>query len=251
MQIRRHSIKLKYVLDIAHKLIDFTDYQDLYEKYETLTKISFDYAVVEKEKNINVIRFSGSWKDLGTWNTLTEAMDEPVSGNAVADDCDNTHVINELGIPVIALGIKDAVIAATPDGILVSDKNKSPELKGFVADVRPMYERRGWGEYKVLDYKRHADEQNSLTKELIISSGQHISYQRHNHRTEVWTFTEGAGELILDGEVKEVHRGDVAEIKPGTKHAIKAIDGELRIIEVQIGDELTEDDIERLDWDWE
>ena len=205
--------------------------------------------MVEKEKSINVIRFNGSWKDLGTWNTLTEAMDEPVSGNAVADGCDNTHVINELGIPVITLGVKDCIVAATPDGILVSDKEKSPELKSFVADSRPMYERRGWGEYKVLDYKVHEDGQNSLTKELIISPGQHISYQRHNHRTEIWTFTEGCGELILDDVVKEVHRGDVAIIKPRMKHAIKGIT-ELHIIEVQIGDELTEEDIERLDWEW-
>lgn len=244
------AFKLSYVLGIASDLFGTDSYDELFAKYEALQKISFDYAVVEKEKRINVIRFSGSWKDLGTWNTLTEAMDEPVSGNAVTNECDNTHVINELGIPVIALGIKDAVIAATPDGILVSDKEKSPELKCFVADNRPMYERRGWGEYKVLDYKRHADEQNSLTKELIISSGQHISYQRHNHRTEVWTFTEGTGELILDDVVKSVEHGDVAVIKAGVKHAIKAVNGDLHIIEVQIGDELTEDDIERLDWDW-
>ncbi|MDO4808545.1 MAG: sugar phosphate nucleotidyltransferase [Eubacteriales bacterium] len=245
------AFKLSCVLSIARELFGTDDYQALYDNYGKLQKISFDYAVVEKEKSINVIRFSGSWKDLGTWNTLTEAMDESLSGNAVASDCDNTHVINELGIPIIALGIKDAVIAATPDGILVSDKEKSPELKDFVADSRPMYERRSWGEYKVLDYKRHTDEQNSLTKELIISSGQHISYQRHQHRTEVWTFTEGIGELILDDVVKKVELGDVAVIKPGTKHAIKAVNGDLHIIEVQIGDELTEDDIERLDWDWE
>lgn len=243
------AFKLSYVLGIAISLFGTDSYDDLFRQYETLQKISFDYAVVEKEKSINVIRFAGFWKDLGTWNTLTEAMDEPVNGNAVANGCENTHVINELGIPVIALGIKDAVIAATPDGILVSDKEKSSELKGFVADARPMYERRGWGEYKVLDFKLHEDGQNSLTKELVISPGQHISYQRHNHRTEIWTFTEGIGELVLDNVVREVRRGDVAIIKPMMKHAIKGIT-ELHIIEVQIGEELTEEDIERFEWDW-
>ncbi len=243
------AFKLSYVLDIAINLFGTDDYDELFKKYGELQKISFDYAVVEKEQSINVIRYAESWKDLGTWNTLTEAMDETVTGNAVADGCENTHIINELGIPVIALGINDAVIAATPDGILVSDKEKSPELKGYVADARPMYERRGWGEYKVLDYKLHEDGQNSLTKELIINPGQHISYQRHKHRTEIWTFTEGIGELILDGEVERVERGKVAIIKAGMRHAIKGIT-ELHIIEVQIGDELTEDDIERLDWDW-
>ena len=244
------AFKLSYVLGIATDLFGTDNYDSLFQKYDSLPKISFDYAVVEKERSINVIRFSGSWKDLGTWNTLTEAMYEPVSGDAVADSCENTHVINELGIPIIALGITDAVIVATPDGILVSDKEKSPELKSYVSNARPMYERRSWGEYKVLDYKIHDDGQNSLTKELIISAGKHISYQRHNHRTEIWTFTEGVGELILDDVVKEVCRGDVAIIKARMKHAIKGIT-ELHIIEVQIGDELTEDDIERLDWNWD
>lgn len=238
------AFKISYILNIATQIFGTDDYDELFAKYEELQKISFDYAVVEKEKSINVVRFSGQWNDLGTWNTLTEAMDEPVSGNAVINDCENTHVINELRIPVIALGLLDTVIAATPDGILVSDKAKSSELKSFVADARPMYERRVWGEYKVLDYKLHEDGQNSLTKELIISQGQHISYQRHKYRTEIWTITEGIGELTVDDHVKQVSRGDVAIIKPGMKHSIKGIT-ELHIIEVQIGEELTEDDIER------
>ncbi len=243
------AFKLGYVLNIAKEIFGTDDYGTLFSQYEKLEKISFDYAVVEKEKSINVIRFGGSWKDLGTWNTLTEAMDEAVTGKAVSSDCTNTHVINELDIPVITLGVRDCVVVATPDGILVSDKEKSPELKSFVADSRPMYERREWGEYKVLDYKLHADKNNSLVKELILTPGQHISYQRHKQRTEVWTFTEGVGELILDGKVQKVYRGNVAVIEAGKKHAIKALT-ELHIIEVQIGDELTEDDIERLDWDW-
>lgn len=243
------AYKLSYVLNIAISLFGTDDYDMLLSKYSELKKISFDYAVVEKEGSINVIRYCGSWKDLGTWNTLTEAMDEETTGNAVSSDCQNTHVINELGIPLIALGVKDCIIAATPDGILVSDKEKSPGLKDFVSESRPMYERRSWGEYKVLDYKRHQDNNNSLVKELILTPGEHISYQRHKNRTEVWTFTEGIGELILDDKQKPVCRGDVAVIKAGIKHAIKAV-SELHIIEVQIGDELTEDDIERLDWDW-
>lgn len=243
------AFKLSYLLGIAKKLFGTDDYDTLYEGYADLQKISFDYAVVEKEKSINVIRFSGEWKDLGTWNTLTEAMVVPVTGNATADSCENTHVVNELGIPLIALGIKDAVIAATPDGILVTDKDSSPKLKDYVETARPMYERRCWGEYKVLDYKVHDDGNNSIVKELIIGAGEHISYQRHKHRIEVWTFTEGIGELIIDGYSKQVHRGDVAVITPGMKHAIKGIT-ELHIIEVQIGDELVEEDIERLDWDW-
>lgn len=244
------AFRLSYLLEIAQRYLGTEEYDELLQNYEALPKISFDYAVVENEQSINVIRFAGLWKDLGTWNTLSEAMDEAVSGNAIIDSCKNTHVINELGIPLIALGIKNAIIAATPDGILVSDKETSPKLKDYVVDNRPMYERRDWGEYKVLNCKIHQDNQNSVVKELIISNEKHISYHSHKHRTETWTFIEGHGEIILNEEVKPIGRGDVIVIPPGIRHGIKAIGGELHVIEVQIGNELTEDDIERLAWKW-
>ena len=126
------AFKLSYILDISKEIFGTDSYDELFSKYETLPKISFDYAVVEKEKSINVVRFAGSWKDLGTWNTLTEAMDEQESGNAITDDCENTHIVNELNIPIVALGIKDAVIVATPDGILVSTKSASEKIKDYV-----------------------------------------------------------------------------------------------------------------------
>lgn len=243
------AYKISYVLDIAKRIFGTAEYQWIFDNYNMLTKISFDYAVVEKEKRIQVMRFSGKWKDLGTWNTLTEAMSDEVAGNAIAVDCSNTHVINELQIPLIALGVNNLAIAATPDGILVTDKKKSDRLKDHVIDQRPMYEKRVWGEYQVLNYRIQMDGQNFLTKHLIIIPGKHISYQRHQHRSEIWTFVDGTGKLILDDVVKSVGRGEIAYIQPGTKHAIKA-DTELHIIEVQVGDELTEEDIERLNWDW-
>lgn len=244
------AFKLNYILGITKQFFKTSDYQQLYDHYEELTKISFDYAVVEKEKRIQVVRFAGQWKDLGTWNTLTEAMSDEISGKAVAVECDNTHVINELQIPLVALGGHNLAIVATPDGILVTDKEKSEILKEYVVDQRPMFEECIWGEYRVLDYRIEEDGQNYLTKHLIIHPGHHISYQRHEHRTEMWTFVDGTGQLILDGKTRTVRRGDVAYIKPGTRHAIKA-EKELHVIEIQIGKELTDEDIERFDWVWD
>ena len=243
------AFRLGYMLDKIEFLLGTKSYKNLYENYENLSKISFDYAVVEKEKNIKVIRYSGTWKDLGTWNTLTEAMTDEVAGKAINPLCENTHIINELQIPLIALAVKDLAIAATPDGILITDKKQSDKLKDYVSDTRPMYEKRIWGEYKVLDYVDQPDGENSLTKHLIIKAGQHLSYQLHKHRSEIWTFTSGHGRLILDDEVREVSRGDHAYIRPGVKHSVEAVgDEDLHIIEVQIGDELVEEDIERFDW---
>lgn len=243
------AFKLEYIINIVQRRFGYSDYDALYKNYDLLEKISFDYAVAEKEKNIGVIKYDGEWKDLGTWNTLTEAMKDFTSGQVTMAGCNNTHAINELGIPLVALGVNDAVIAATPDGILISDKEMSTHLKDYVVPNRPMYERRQWGEYKVLDYHIQAEGINSLTKHLIILPGMHISYQLHKHRTETWTIVEGNGKLILDGLVSSVKTGDSITINAGTKHAIKA-DTELHIIEVQLGDELTEDDIERLDYNW-
>ena len=241
---------VKYLLDIAEKLLGKSSYRDLLDGYAELQQISFDYAVVEREKEIQVIRFSGQWKDLGTWNTLTEAMRDEVAGNATAAYCENTHIINELQIPLIALGMKNTAIAATPDGILIIDKKSSDKLKEYVADNRPMYEKCVWGEYRVLEYRNQSDGQNFLTKHLIIAPGHHISYHRHSRRVEMWTFVDGTGTLIMNDAVSKVGRGDTAYIRPGDKHAIKA-DSELHIIEVQVGSELSEGDIERLDWNWE
>ena len=90
------------------------------DRYETLTKISFDYAVVEKEKSIQVQRFAGQWMDLGTWNTLTEAMEEPIVGKGVCNEvCRNVHIVNEMDVPILAMGLHDVVISASPEGILV------------------------------------------------------------------------------------------------------------------------------------
>ena len=233
------AYKLGYVLRKAHELIDFTDYQDLFNRYETLRKISFDYAVVEGEKSIAVMRFSGQWKDLGTWNTLTEAMTENTIGKAVLDDCcENVHVVNDLDIPVIALGLKDAVVAASPDGILVADKERSGYVKEYVEKLsgQVRFAEKSWGEYRVLDM-----EEESETIKITVHAGHRMSYHSHQHRDEMWTIISGKGRTIVDGMEQNVEPGDVITMQAGCRHTIIA-DTELQIIEVQIGREISSQD---------
>ena len=236
------AYKLSYVLDKAHELIDFTDYKDLFNKYDILTKISFDYAVVEKEKNIEVMRFSGQWKDLGTWNTLTEAMEEPVIGEAVLNDkCEDVHVINELNVPVLAMGIKNAVICASAQGILVSDKNQSSYIKPFVdkIDDRIMFSEKSWGSYRVI-----AVEEGSMTVMVTRTPGHEMHYHSHKLRDEVWTVISGSGTAVIDEVVYPVKPGDVLRMRAGQKHKVSA-DTELKIVEVQIGSEISVQDKEK------
>lgn len=229
------AYKLKYVLKKAHELIDFKDYQDLFDKYETLQKISFDYAVVEKEEKIQVMRFGGQWKDLGTWNTLTEAMEENSIGDArMNEECSNVHVINELGIPVLAMGMHDVVISASPEGILVSDKHQSSYIKPYVdqIDQQIMFAEKSWGSFRVLDVG-----EQSLTIKVTLNSGHSMNYHSHKHRDEVWVVVTGSGRTIVDGMEREVKVGDVITMPVGCRHTVIA-DTELQMIEVQLGKEI-------------
>lgn len=233
------AYKLKYVLDIAHKLIDFKDYNDLYNKYETLEKISFDYAVVEKEENIQVMKFEGKWKDLGTWNTLTEAMNENILGKGMQNEkCENTHIINELDVPILCMGLKNIVVAASSEGILVSDKEQSSYIKPFVEKINQpiMFSEKSWGSYQVINVQ-----ENSLTILVTLNPGNKMKYHSHDYRDEVWTIISGTGKTIIDGIEQNVKPGDVITMKAGSKHTIIAND-ELKVIEVQLGKEINVND---------
>lgn len=233
------AYKLRYVLERAHELIDFADYRDLYAKYEGLKKISFDYAVVEKEPNIQVMRFAGQWKDMGTWNTLTEAMADASIGKAILNEnCDNVHVLNELDVPVLCMGLKDVVVSASAEGILVSDKEESSRIKPYVdaIDQQIMFAEKSWGSFRVLDV-----EDESLTIKVTLQPGHGMNYHSHNRRDEVWTVISGTGRTIVDGVERPVCAGDVIKMQAGSRHTIFA-ETELKVIEVQLGKEISVQD---------
>lgn len=233
------AFKLKYVLKKAHELMDFTDYQDLFSKYDTLNKISFDYAVVEGEDNIQVMRFNGQWKDMGTWNTLTEAMEEPSIGKVILNDkCENVHVINELDVPVLCMGLKDIVVSASAEGILVSDKEQSSYIKPYVDKISQqiMFAEKSWGSFRVLDV-----EEESMTIKVTLNPGHGMNYHSHERRDETWTIISGRGTAIIDDEERTVEAGDILTMKAGCRHTIMA-ETELKIIEVQKGKDISVND---------
>lgn len=230
------AYKLDYVLNKAHELIDFVDYEDLYSKYDTLTKISFDYEIVEKESKIQVMRFGGEWKDLGTWNTLTEAMEESTIGKAELNEtCENVHVVNELDVPIVCMGLKDVVVSASPEGILVSDKEQSSYIKPIVdkLDGQIMFAEKSWGSFRVLDV-----EKDSLTIKVTLNPGNMMNYHSHEQRDEIWNVISGEGVVILDGVKKKVTPGDIVSMRAGCRHTILA-KTELKVIEVQVGQEIS------------
>ncbi|MGN0283818.1 MAG: sugar phosphate nucleotidyltransferase [Segatella copri] len=258
------AFRLGYMMNIVRKYMPIgndndddngnliCDFESVRNRYSEFPKISFDYEVAEKAESVAVVPFNGEWKDLGTWNTLTDELHKPVIGNAVMGaHCENTHVINELQNPIFVDGLKDIVVAACPDGILVCSKEHSEEIKKSVENLtpRPMYEERRWGTYRVLDDSYYADGRHSLTKSITLKEGKNISYQIHHHRSETWTFVQGEGIFVLDGQEQRVKAGDTVVIPVEHWHAIKALT-ELTFIEVQSGNPLIEEDIERTEWMW-
>ncbi|MBO7744924.1 cupin domain-containing protein [Paenibacillus sp. MWE-103] len=258
--IRQHALwncgvfafKLDFLITIliANELP--IQYEEMLKRYGTLPKISFDYEVVERANRVAAIQYDGPWKDLGTWNTLTEEIETSLIGKGIITEGSvNTHVINELDLPITLMGLSDVIVAASPDGILVADKASSPQIKEVMkhSDQRPMYEERRWGRYRVLDYIRYPDGREVLTKRIFISAGRNLSYQYHSLRDEVWTVVSGSGDMILNENRFSVKEGDVISIPKENKHSLRA-ESDIEIIEVQTGSQLIEEDIVRLELDW-
>ena len=239
------AFRAGYVLDIARKLIGYNGYDDLFSRYESLEPISFDYAVLEKEENIRVIRFAGEWKDVGTWNTMAETMDKNSVGNVIfGGDCVNTTAVNDLDIPLVCMGLKDVIVAAGPDGILVSDKHQSSYIKPIVDKVTGeiKYSEKSWGSFKVID-----SGDSSITIKVTLLPGHHMYYHSHERRDEVWTVITGEGTVVIDDVKRSVKAGDVVELPTGCKHTVIA-DTRLELIEVQTGKEISVSDKIKYDY---
>ncbi|MFX3624799.1 MAG: sugar phosphate nucleotidyltransferase [Ectobacillus sp.] len=247
------AFKLGYLLQLLHDKGIPAQYEALLQQYSRLPRRSFDYEVVEQTEHIAAIPYDGIWHDLGTWNTLTGKFNTNIIGKGtMSDDAINTHLINELELPVIIAGISNGIVVASHDGILVADKSASSQIKELTGHLgqRPMYEEKRWGCYSVLDYSKLEDGNEVLTKRLKILAGKNLSYQMHLKREEVWTIISGEGEFIIDGKFKHVKPGDVIHIPVGAKHGARAI-SDLECIEVQMGSELVEEDIVRIHMKWE
>ena len=237
---------LGYVLTRARQLLGCSDYEGLLAAYESLEKISFDYAIVEHETNIGVLRYGGAWKDLGTWNTLTEIMEETALGDAVLDDgCRNTHVVNEMDVPVLVMGAQNLVVAASPEGILVADKAASSYMKPYVERISQpvMFAEKSWGSFRIIDV-----EEESLTIKVTLNAGHAMNYHSHAHRREIWTVVSGCGTVRLDGTERPAAAGDVIDIPAGMKHKISARE-RMVVIEVQVGSSISKED--KIKWEEE
>ncbi len=231
-----------------------TDYDQYLLQYEHLPESSFDQEVVEKTNHTVVIPYNGTWKDLGSWETLTSHFESIVIGSGqISNDCINTHLVNELPYPIQVIDVSNIIVAASPDGILVASKKNANQIKNKLqyTPQKPKYEEKRWGTCLVLDHSKGInDGTEAVTRKVNVLPGKYISYHSHQKRTEIWTVISGSGEFILDDMLSLIQTGDILQIPCGTKHAVKAILS-LEFIEIQIGTELDKEDILRMAMTWE
>ncbi|MBD3921509.1 mannose-1-phosphate guanylyltransferase [Paenibacillus sp. PR3] len=246
------AFKLGYLISILEQMDLPIHYDELSRQYQSMPKISFDYQVVEKTANIVVVPYDGYWKDLGTWNTLTEEMkNNQIGKGIISEDCENTHLINETDIPVSIIGLSNIVVAASPDGILVSTKSASTRVKDYINyNQGPKYEERKWGWVKILDDQHYEDGRCVTTKRVGIRAGENLSYRMHVYREEVWTIVKGEGEFIQNGNYMKVSAGNILHIPMKTLHSLRAVE-DIEMIVVQSGRQQEENQIVELFNTWE
>lgn len=231
------AFKLGWINKIVEKYIKANTFDEFRNQFENLPKISFDYEVVEKAKSIGVCRFSGLWKDLGTWDALTEQLPVEISGEGYVKDCKNVSIINELKIPVVCHGVNDIVVAVSYDGILVSSKERSSEIKNLISqfNVQPMFAEKSWGSYNVLNIDKFSDGHSAITKQMNINQGESIRVKSTQGELITWSILNGEGELLVKGHKKYIKTGDVIQINY-LQCAVLRANSPIEIVEVRVID---------------
>lgn len=245
--------RLGYLVDLLMARGLPLQYDEMVKCYAGLVKTSFDYAVVEKAGSIAAVRYDGPWKDLGTWSSLTEELSNTRIGPGVlAENSEGTHLINELDIPVAVLGIRNAVIAAGPDGVIVAAKPDSHKIKeiGEWFEHRPMQEEFHWGESRIVERSLDDGHSETIVKRVRLKDGEHTDYHIHLLRREMWIILAGEGEAVIGGRLVRVAAGDMLPVPQGVRHAIRGIRG-LVFLEVQQGREISNRDVLRVNDNWQ
>ena len=247
----------KYAPEIYENLskLDFNSSNTIpYGVFENMPSVSIDYAIMEKSDKISLCKLLSDWSDLGSWQSLydTSKKDDNgnvLEGNIIADDVKNSLIYSDKKV-VAAIGIEDVILVNTEDAILACKKNDSQAVKKVFEKLKKEDDKthlvhktvfRPWGWYTCL-----AEGEGYLTKVICVSPKQKLSIQSHNHRSEHWVVLEGQALVILNDEKNYLQAGQSIDIPLKAKHSLQnPYDTDLKIIEVQKGDYISEDDIIR------
>jgi mannose-1-phosphate guanylyltransferase len=221
---------------------------------------SIDYAVMEKSKKVKVISANIDWSDLGSFDALSKEFPKDKNGNSLNDNLiainsKNNFVYGKERL-ISLVGIDDLIVVDTPDALLISKKGDSQkikdivkELKGRESDLHHIHltVHRPWGTYTILE-----DKEQYKVKKIIVKSGKRLSLQKHFHRSEHWIVVSGTATVTVGDETRLIRPNESTYIKMGEIHRLEN-EGKIDVvlIEAQVGEYTGEDDIVRIEDDFE
>jgi mannose-1-phosphate guanylyltransferase/mannose-6-phosphate isomerase len=228
----------------------------LLSEFQNLPDISIDYAVMEKSDRLALIPLELYWNDIGSYDALYEAMERDaqgnvIQGNVLAFDTKNTLILGDKRL-ICTIGLEDILIVETEDAILIAKKGEAQKVREVVKHLKRdnrkealehIFSCRPWGTYKVLE-----EGPRYKIKRIVVNPREKLSLQRHHHRAEHWVVVRGTAKVTIDGKELFLHENESAFVPKSTLHRLEN-PGKipLEIIEVQSGEYLEEDDIERFD----
>jgi len=226
-------------------------------QFDAMPDVSIDYGVMEKSKRVALVPCDIAWSDVGSWDAVYDISAKDSFGNAVEGDviqfgCENSLLRSQTRL-IAAAGLQDVIAVETPDAILLLKRGESQYVKDLVAKMKErgsrehiehMTVQRPWGKYTVLEEKAT----DYKLKRIEVAPGARLSLQAHQHRSEHWIVVSGTATVTRGEEVFTVAKNESTYIPIGKKHRLENRGKlPLQMIEVQVGDYLGEDDIERFD----
>lgn len=247
----------KYAPDIYSKLdkIDYSNGVKLdFDLYNSMPSISIDYAIMEKSDKVALVELLSDWNDLGSWQALYNVKPKDENGNVitgkvVTENVRNSFIYSQKELVAVS-DLENVIIVETEDAIMACKMDKSQDvkklydkLKAKESDTTKLHKTvfRPWGYYTCMN-----SGEGYLTKTICVLPHQKLSVQSHNHRSEHWVVLEGTALVLKDGKEYNVYPGDSIDIPVQAKHSLQnPYDENLKIIEIQKGDYISEDDIIR------
>ncbi|MDP3291944.1 MAG: mannose-1-phosphate guanylyltransferase/mannose-6-phosphate isomerase [Sulfuricurvum sp.] len=215
-----------------------------YEDMNAIPDKSIDYAVMEKSNRVKVIPSSIGWSDVGSFDALSDVM---------PNDENNNFILSNK--PVNLIDVKDLIIIDTEDALLISHKGSSQKVKEVVQHYKQINPNlthihrtahRPWGTYTVLE-----DTPGYKIKRIMVKPGKRLSLQKHFHRNEHWIVLSGTATVTVGEKTFSVHPNESTYIKAGEVHRLANLGKiPLTIIETQVGEYTGEDDIVRIEDDF-
>jgi len=247
----------KYAPEITEML--GKSFEEMIVQFDHMPDISIDYAVMEKSDKVAVLPLDLYWNDIGSWDSLHDSLSRDENGNAVvgdvmAIDTKNCLIFGNKRL-LSTIGLEDCLVVETDDAVLVAKKGETWKVKEIVDRLKQSKRKeasehvttyRPWGSYTILEqgprYK---------IKRVVVNPGEKISLQKHSHRSEHWVVVKGAAKVAIGGEEIFIHENESAYVPKSTLHRLEnAGKIPVEIVEVQNGEYMEEDDIERFDDDY-